>query len=225
MTGDQNRKRLLIAAESFVDARPAIQIARHLAGVAVSDIGGLLVERALETDTLPSFAQRVVTSSGSLALLPQASRMRQMLESDAKAFQEQLTRLARQFSVGWSFEREPGDPVERFIHASAKWDWLVIGHRRIGSYRGCIVTIQPENQATPDIPSLSDLIARASHARTMSLSASLPAEEILKRLELTCAELVLIDAARGPIRSPEQIRMLLEAARCPVFIIRPPETS
>lgn len=220
MTEGQRRKRLLIAAESFVDARPAIQIARYLAGVGVSDIGGLLVERTLETEALPSFAQRVVTSTGSLALLPQASRLRQMLESDAKAFREQLTNLAGQFSAGWTFAREPGDPIERLMHASAQWDWLVIGHRRIGHYRGSIVTIQPQDQAAPDIPSLSDLIARSMHARTMSLSGSLTADDILARVQRTCAELVLIDAARGPIRSPEQIRMLLEAARCPVFIVR-----
>ena len=162
MTGKHRGKRLLIGAESFADAKPALRIAEALLNYGVSDIGGRFVENLQNTETWPPHAQRVVTSGGALSEAPTKAQQKQQFERDAKAFREDLARIASASEIDWRFDREKGNPIQKLVLAARDWDMLVIGHRRLSRHTGCILSIQTEGSGAERTRTLTDDLRRRS---------------------------------------------------------------
>ncbi len=223
MTGKQKGKRLLIGAESFADAKPALRIAEALLNHGVSDIGGRFVENLRNTETWPAHAQCVVTSGGALSDAPTEAQQKQQFERDAKAFREDLARIASASKIDWRFDREEGDPVRQLVLAARDWDMLVIGHRRLSRQTGCILSIQTEGSGADRNRSLTDELSRAFRARTMVIPGQQPEAALLTSINRVCARVVVVDAGAEPMQEASQVQRLLEAARCPVLILGSPE--
>ncbi len=220
MTGSGTpRKRLLIGAGCFADARAALLIADRLAAVTASDLGGFLFEDRTETDIAAPAPRRVVSSRGTLLMVPPPRQMQLLRDSDARAFRQMLHRMAERAAARWSFERRQGDPVGELCTLAGQWDWVLIGHRRVGAHRGRVVMLAPPDGESGDLAALADSLAAALRIRRVTLPAGPDEAEILAQVDRIPAEVVLIDARHGPIRDIGQIRRLLGAARCPVLIL------
>lgn len=228
-------KRLLIGAGSFADALGALRLIERSAGTLAGDIGGLLVEETVVSEVVDLPGQRIVTSSGSVVVAPSRRQIRTLMESDAKAFRETLSELARAKTRKWSFERRRGDLISGLCEASRGWDLLLLGHRETHRRAGRVVLISP-----PDAPSQtavdlaadlaqalrSDLVALWLGSNTSDPKATLGGHEqfvseaaMLARISRMNAAAVVLDLSAGPFRTHDQLRVLLAAARCPVLVL------
>lgn len=215
----RSRKRILIGAGSFADAQAALAIAERLIGRDISDIGGLFLEDSGLLDTAAPRARGLVTARGSILVQPSDRQLRLLWQSDARAFREQLMRVATARAMRWTFERLSGEMVTALCSAAHTWDWLLIGHKSLSAHRGRVVAIPHEDGGEDDVMALAEGLARSIGAGLMVIDDRLSEAEILSRISATHAEVVVIDASAGPFRSTEQIRRLLAAARCPVLVL------
>ncbi|MDW4551164.1 hypothetical protein R5H32_17515 [Defluviimonas sp. D31] len=218
------RRRILIGAGSFADAETAIAIAERIAEAVAADLGGVMVEEpdAAGVSGLP--CQRVVTSSGMLVVAPSSAQMRILLASDARAFRARLSRVAEARALHWSFERRRGELVSGLWEAARSWDLLLLGHRPISRRRGSVVAILPPGPTEIDARALAETLASAlgTGIVTMTPMAGTEAEAeeaLLRRVSRTNAAVVIVDLGAGPVRGPDALRRLLDAARCPVLVI------
>lgn len=242
-------RRLLIGAGSFADAQAALRLAERLAETLSGDLGGLLVEETVVTEIVDRPGQRVVTSSGTVVVAPSPRQVRTLMESDARAFRDSLSGLARARTRKWSFERRQGDLIGGLRESARGWDVLLLGHRPMHQRAGRVVLISPPGGAARDAADLAHDLARALRTDLVALSfgpetaetsatpatpktpaapaadeprgehehfASEPA--LLARLGRLNATAVVLDLAAGPLRSYDQLRRLLDAARCPVLV-------
>ncbi len=225
MKEPNGKKRLLVCAGSFADAQPALRIAEALVGSELGDIAGVLVEELQDVESLPAQARCVVTASGAVCVAPPPEERRLQMESDAKAFRDRLIQLANQATANWRFEREKGDPIGQFISTRRDWDLLVIGHRIIGRQTGCVVTIKPQDADESRTSGLSQSLAKVLRANVLEIEFRESVGELLSTINKTRATAIIIDTVSGPIRDKDQIRKLVDAARCPVLIVGASETQ
>lgn len=214
----RSRKRILIGAGNFADARAALAIVERLTGIHISDIGGLFLEDRGMLEAAAPRDRRVVTSRGSILVVSSQQQLRRLWQSDAKAFRERLMHVASDRSMRWTFEQQAGDTVLSLCSAAQSWDWLVIGHSSVSAHRGRVVAI-PHDAGDGDVTALAGLLSRSLHTGTLVIGGAAPEAEILSQVSATHAAVVVIDAARGPFRTAEQIRRLVNAARCPVLVL------
>ena len=143
-----------------------------------------------------------------------------LLESDAKAFRDSLIRLAKGGTASWRFGREKGEPVSSLLSTQQEWILLVIGHRIIGRQSGRVVTLLPQGESASRTRSLSRNLSQVLNTAVLELDWRLRENELLTTISATSAAVVVIDAASESSRGQDRIRKLLEAARCPVLIVR-----
>ncbi len=225
--------RLLIGASSYVDARPALQLAERLAETLAGDLGGLLIEDIIVAEVIDMPRQRVVTSSGTLVMAPTRQQVRNLTESDARAFRESLSGLAQNKARKWSFERGHGDLVSGLCAAATGWDILLLGHREIHRQAGKVVLIAPPAAAPQRATELATHLSRALQTDLIALSVD-PADTgtgaqhdggfatdsaMLAYIDRTNAAAVVLDLSAGPLHSHDQLRQLLAVARCPVLVL------
>ncbi|SEQ14711.1 hypothetical protein [Thalassovita taeanensis] len=228
-------KRLLIGAGSFADALGALRLAERLAETLAGDLGGLLVEEAVVTEVVGLPGQRVVTASGTLVVAPTRQQVRTLMEGDAKAFRDTLSGLAQSRTRNWSFERRHGDLIGGLCEAARGWDLLLLGYRETHRRAGRVVLIAPPTGASQVAPDLAEDLAKALRTDLYVLSldadAAMPEDEgghreqftsdtaMLGRISRMNASAVVLDLSTGPLRTHNQLRHLLAAARCPVLVL------
>ncbi len=163
-------KRLLIGASCFADAQSGLQLAERLAETLAGDLGGMLIEDTIATEAFDLPGQRVVTSSGTLVVVPSRQQVRSLIESDAKAFRNSLVGLAQTQARKWSFERRHGELISGLCEAATGWDILLLGHREIHHRAGKLVLIAPPGAAAQSAAGLAADLAKELRADLVVLS-------------------------------------------------------
>lgn len=230
-------QRILIGAGCFADAEAAFRLVERFERQLQFELGGLLVDEGFITEAARSPMQRVVTPGGNLVDPPTAQKARALLASDARAFQRLLSATAQARSVKWSFEKRSGDLVRHVFEAAKEWDILLLGRRTLHKRSGQIVIVSGHanrsERAELVAASLADA-AETDHV-TLSLSPKLSKDDaedalfvaepdasgLLTRLNRMNAAAVVVDLEASQWRSSELMRQLLEAARCPLVVLRP----
>lgn len=226
--------RLLIGANTFEDANAALALLAHVLRHSNLKLGGVLIEDSTAFDVCRLAHQRVITSRGSLGLVPSPEKLRHLINADARAFQLSLSRIAEQANTSWTFERDIGDLVSKSLKLAAAWDILVVAHRNLHPVVGKVVVLDRAGSAETDMAKFADLLAANLNTERVTLAVkepvSMPSEgkadkpEVdainlaLARLARMNAQAVLVDLSRGPVCSFKELRRLLDVARCPVFV-------
>ncbi len=226
-------RRLLIGAGSFADAQTAFQLAERFAEEMAEELGGMLVEETFLTEIAGLPKQRIITSSGALIGAPSPTQFRTLMAGDAKAFRKALSAIAR--SRKWSFEQRRGELICGLCEAASGWDLLLLGHRQMHRLTGQVLLIRPPLAASQEAVHLATKLAVALRTRSVALAlgAAEPLQEpgipnteafesegeLLKRMGRIHASAVVLDLGVGPLRTYDQLRMVLAAARCPVLVL------
>lgn len=225
------RKRILIGAPSFADARTALDLAARLADSLAAELGGVLLEEALVGELLGRPGQRVVTPSGALMPAPSPERLRALADSDVKAFRAALREMAALHRQRWSFERRRGELIAGLCEAAAGWDILLLGCAARPARRGRVVLVAPPAGAPDTAQDVARAIARALRAELATLALAgtgrAAAEtltwadetELLRWLGRASAAAVVVDVEAGPFHGQSQLRQLVAVARCPVVVL------
>jgi len=224
-----SKTRILIGASSFADAAAALRILRALRPETPFTFGGLFVEESTMIALCQLPNQRIVSSSGTLVVAPSLPQVRTVLEADARAFRASLQTISGPSADRCTFERSMGELVNTALQASAGWDIIVIGHRNIHPVDGKIVLLEESGKNDQALLAFADHLSDAVSAERVvfAVGPDAPAPRGHRRFETMTEALaevarmnvqaVLVDLARGPIHSPDELRRLLELARCPVF--------
>jgi hypothetical protein len=227
--------RILIGAGSFADAETAIRLADRIAANLPAELGGVLVDEGLMIGIVSLPGQRVVSSGGALQLPPSVQQVSNLIQADAKAFRHRLSTIARGRTVKWSFEQRSGDLISGLCEAAKGWDILLLGYREMHKRPGQVVVVAYASPRAEKAKKLANDLARVLKADVLELclfsdedgaktsdpgcSAVNSEHELLLQLERISASAVVVDLAASPLRSGDQLRHLLEAARCPVFVL------
>lgn len=234
MTGARRDSlRILIGAGSFADARAALRLVERLDENLAKELGGVFVEDTMIAELADIPRQRVITSSGTVVVAPSRHQIRTVIESDANAFRQMLSGLARQHK--WSFERRRGELISGLCEAAKGWDLLLLGYRETHRFSGHVILIAPPDNKSQSAGLFAEDLARALDAATVRMSLSpTPApvsgeptdtefftneDALLARIERTHASAIVLDLSAGPLRTYDQIRRLLTAGRCPIVVI------
>ena len=217
-------RRILIGAGCYADARDAVEIAEHLAAAMRLDLIGLMLDDPAAQETAVTPRQRVVTASGAMILALDRQQMRLVMASDARAFRLHLARIAEIHALPWSFEQQTGELLSGLCRAAQDWDLMMIGQRRSRRTGGPVLVVSgttaPQNA---DEAALIDALATALQTRALHLRVGEPLEtampDLLEKIARTGAALVVTHAGSGPFRTEDQLRQLVDAARCPVLVL------
>lgn len=218
---------ILIGASSYVDAAEALRLISSLTGEWRPRLGGLFIEEAQIAALCCMPNQRVVTTSGALAVAPSLAQIKTIMEADARAFRTALAGIAEGAGLPWSFEREMGDLLEMGLQMAVSWDILVLAHRSINAVTGKVVVLEPAARPSPRAEALGDTMARQLGAERVIFPMPQESHEIgsgsltqtLRALEKVNAQALVIDASDTGLSGADDLRRLTDAARCPVFVI------
>tara|TARA_R110002074_G_scaffold103372_2_gene223116 strand:+ start:2790 stop:3587 length:798 start_codon:yes stop_codon:yes gene_type:complete len=231
-----SKMRILVGASSFADAATALHIAGRVAQDTVTSLGGLLVD---DEDTRVACAipnQRIISASGAVLMTPSQAQIHTLMNAEARAFRQLLQKIADPPALEWSFDRQMGDLISTAMRAASGWDALIFGYRSSHPFIGKVVVFAPPVKDAGGLLSLSQRLAQqlrtdlvafnvgaaapppSGHDRPFDLAFETP-EQAIAALDKINAQVVLIDLSRSPIRSPEQLRNLVRASRCPVVVL------
>ncbi|MDT8328382.1 MAG: hypothetical protein RQ750_13520 [Roseovarius sp.] len=222
--------RILIGAGSFADATAALKILGLMSAGPTVAFGGLLIEDRDILDICQIPNQRVVSASGALVFAPSPAQLRTVIEADAKAFQRSLAKVAGLAGAAWSFEHSIGDLVQQSLTASAGWDIVVVGHRSVHPMRGKIISLRAAPVADDALEAFSERLATSLSGEHLVFAVgdrpeNRPGSHVFATLDAalaalarTNAQAVLLDLSQGPVRRLDQLRQVLEVARCPLFV-------
>jgi len=229
----KSARRILIGAGSFADARAALRLVERLTASLSAELGGMLVEETMLAELADLPRQRVITSRGTFVVAPSPSQIRIAIESDAKAFRQTLSALAQRQK--WSFERRRGELISGLCETAKGWDVLLLGHRETHRLNGQVILIAPPADASQSAEDLAEDLASGLGTSTIRLSMDparpgtfdvFPVTEhfadedaLLTRIGRIHASAVVLDLSAGPLRTYDQLRHLLAAARCPIVVL------
>lgn len=219
------RSRIVVAASSFADASPGVRLAALLSARIEADIEGIFVEEEA-TVLFRSPAARIVSATGTLIALPSPEDLHAALQRDALAFESEIAHIAQVHARPWSFRRLQGrlsGRLDELLHAR---DILLLGHRPLHRIRGPVIRLGPSNRldiaaglaADLGVP-LMDIAVPGSDAKRQAL------DEALALIGRTSATAIVADTVSGPVRAPQEIEALLDAARCPVVLVGAPASG
>ena len=226
---------ILVGASSFVDASEALRLIDRLMADLRPRLGGILVEDS-ETSAICALPnQRVVTASGTLALAPTHAQIRTLMEADARAFRQSLARLAEGVGAPWTFEHEMGDLIHQGLRTALSWDIFVLAYRRINAVSGKVVLVTAPSVKPSRADSLSQALAVQLSAERIEFTVDPSSdaephqdsgtsrhvqtlEQALRGLGRINAQAVVLDLSGGLIEQADDLRRLVDAARCPVFV-------
>ncbi|GAB4356412.1 MAG: hypothetical protein Kow0026_16180 [Oricola sp.] len=226
MTGDEKsarpeRGRIVIAASSFADASSGVRLAALLSSRIEAEIQGVFVEE--ESSILfRSPAARIVSTTGALLDLPSPDEMRAALKRDALAFEGEIARLAREHARSWSFRTVQGRLLAHLGEVLRASDILLLGHRALYRLRGPVIRLGRGPRMEIAASLAADLGVSVMDIDLPDVGGNGQAgafAEILSLVGHTSATAIVADIVSGPVRTPEQIEALLEAARCPVILV------
>lgn len=227
--------RILVGASSYIDARPALHLLSRLMEKWKPCIGGVLVEdmASLSICDLPN--QRIITPGGTIAMAPNASQIRTLIEADARAFKQSLAQLASEAGAPWTFERDTGDLVQTGLNMARAWDIMIFAYRNLHPVAGKVILLESATSADNPVREMSKLLSehltaenvvltvgetthRTSETSTYPRRTYATLEEAYGQLARLNAEAVFVDLSRGPVHTSEDLHRLIEVARCPVFV-------
>lgn len=238
--------RILVGASTFVDAKIALTLVGRMARNLRVCLGGLLVDDTVSTAICGSPNQHIILANGELAQVPTLAQIKTLIRADARAFRASLSRIADAAGTTWTFEQTGGDLVQSSLNMAPAWDIVVLGYRNIHPVDGKIVLIstgQPSDDRVVetwhwlcrDLSADRAVFMIHDSVRTDTEAAPKPPangtfefetlDDAIGKLARMNARVVVLDMARGPIRDPETLRELIEAARCPVFVFGPPAAA
>ncbi|MBR9651497.1 hypothetical protein [Thalassovita aquimarina] len=223
--GRTGPRRILVGAGCFADARAALRLLERLEGPHMAEIHGVLVEEtAISGAAMP--CQRVVTIAGALTVVPSAQQLRRQFESDARAFRRMLSEIAG--SGKWSFEQREGELIGHLREAARGWDMLLVGHRKTQPLTGRVILIAPPAGASPQAADFAAELADVLGAPVQRLAVTpeddadhASAAALLERLGRIPAAAVVIDLPAGGLARPDRLQAVIDAARCPTFVLGP----
>lgn len=222
---ERNVTRILIGAGSFADAEAALRLVERIADRLAAEMGGILVEETIAQELASRPGQRLVTAGGLLVAVPPPDQMRTLIESEARAFREHLARLAEARAARWSFQRRRGDLIGDLWDAAPGWDLLLVGYRTPARHGGPVVLVSPAGHRDGEAQTLAEELAAGLGTDTLTVAPARHATDgdaeaaLLDSIARMRASAVVLDLSAGPLRTPEQVRHLLEAARCPVIAL------
>ncbi|WP_146348179.1 hypothetical protein [Falsiphaeobacter marinintestinus] len=225
--------RIMIGAGCFADAQAAMRLADQILATLPAELGGILIEEDVMADIVQLPGQRVVTSGGSLMVPPSARQIQILADSDARAFRDKLSKIARARSAKWYFERRVGELIHGLFEASKGWDILLLGYREMHKRPGQVVVVTTASRGSARAEKLAGELAQVLETELLVLateeSEATPSEpsrvtmdnepKLLAQLSRINASAVVVDLAACPLQTENQIRQLLEAARCPVVVL------
>lgn len=227
--------RILIGAVSFADAELALRLADRIAQSHIAELRGVLIDEDLLADLVALPGQRIVTPAGQVTHPPSEQELQTLVAADARAFRDMLARIAGTRDLKWSFERRRGRLIDALRAAAKDWDLLILGHREMHRRPGRVVHVTPASGASERAERLAADLAEKLKTELVTLSlprtgateppaTTGPADvardaRFLARLSRINAAAVLVDLATVPLQSEDDLRLLLEAARCPVCIL------
>lgn len=228
----QSKTRVLVGAGSFADAAAALRIAARLAENMMADLGGLLIEDTALTEAYRLPNQRVISASGAIYMAPSPTQVRSLLSADAQAFRKMLADIASHPSTQWVFEQQSGDLVECSINVGQAWDVVIVGHRDMHPLRGDVIFLGTPPSNGDGAFDLAGTLAQKLDTKLVVFAVGDGAvshsangfrfdtlEAALAQLTRTNAQAVVIDLARGPVRTRADLRALMDVARCPVVVL------
>jgi len=225
--------RILISASSFGDAAAALDIVHQLSEQMIGQLGGVLIDEGSVTAACQLPNQRVISASGAVIMAPSPAQVRRLIKADARAFREMLAQVARTPDTKWTFEQQSGDLIDCSINLGRAWDMVILGHRELHPVPGNVVFLgSPLAQADTALDmagtlarnlgtgllvfSFSGAHAEGPRTRTHQFADLVTA---LSQLARANAQVVVIDLTRGPVRTQDQLREVVEMARCPVVVL------
>lgn len=235
MAPPKPKTRILIGAGCFADAEAAMRLVDRILTSLPAELGGVLVDEDVMGGGARWPGQRVVTMRGALVAPPSLPQIRTLQASDARAFRNRLAALARTQSLKWSFERRGGDLIHGMFEAAQGWDILLLGHRELHKRPGHVVILTSDPTASDRAAALarnlagvlttsvltlclSDKDAGSDATGSVRITVRSPAD-LLAHLGRINAAAVVIDLATSPPQMQDQLRQLLDAARCPVAVL------
>lgn len=236
----EKRTRILIGAESFADAKTAIEIARILADALTADLGGLFVADAALTRLPRLPGRRVVSSGGRLLEVPTPRQLRAVFASDIQAFRQELAETARRTSVEWTFETQVGDFMETVAKAAAECDILLLGHRPSHRHLGDVLFVGRSDDPATEPFQLARTLAQALRTRLQHLTL-LPqdtapgarqdaapvrhfktSDALIAYVNQANAAAIVVEMTMAKAEELRQLNDLLRVARCPVAVTGAP---
>lgn len=243
------RQRIVIGASCYADAMRAIPLAAILANRAESDLRGVLVEntQTLVIAGLPF--SRGVTAAGTRMASVSRQQIELCLSGDARAFQAELARRAKEGLRDWTFETLHGEVMAQTLAASDQGDIVLIGHRRLHEHIGPIALLcQPDQMPrrsfdiaaalahdlqTPLVVYMVDphqdprsqanasieLLARRAGLPATTVRVFGATSDLLAALNRGTCSAVVVDLAAGPLRSVADLGALRDNARCSLVIL------
>jgi hypothetical protein len=236
MMGSKHKpRRILIAAECFADAEAALRLFDQGLAASSTELGGLLADNDLWENFTRYPKQSVVTLEGVMMEPPSGQKLHALRAGDARAFQKKLAAVAHAKSVKWSFERRSGELIQCVRQVANAWDILLLGYRTLHKRPGKVVLIGTGAQTEDRAQQVADDLAHVLHTSVLVLSLSMPAaksdpqgmlritvdteQQMLTQLSRINAASVVVDMSFGPLRTLDQLRQTLDAARCPVVVL------
>lgn len=213
--------RILIGVESAADAPRALRLLPILARGMPALFGGLLIMNQVAAKSKP-FSSRVVTTQGQIVAAPDADRMKEIVEAEARAFRQMMADAARSFGAEWTAEVKIGTLGSDLASVANAWDIVVVGHRALHRRRGSVVVFE-SGADDDDLHALasrmaSELGTDVEVLRPRAREASEPTA-LAKRLDRLSTAAVVLDAANASFDSLQQVTELLSVARCPIVIL------
>ena len=237
MTADRSfpELRILIGASSFSDAAAALRLVERLPHPLFSGLGGLLIAEPEMFVACQIPRQRVVLPSGTTVLAPAVAQLRLLLQADARAFQDAISRTAESAHASWVFEQDQGDLISTSLRAASGWDVLLMGYRRFHAKTGKVIVLTNAGPINDEMNRMSERLAREFAADRVVFSIAAPTsasdtaqkpasyrfetlDDCMHALARTNGLAVLLDLSRGPVCSQRELTRVLDAARCPVMV-------
>lgn len=174
----------------------------------------------------------MISATGQMIVAPTRAQVSTLIEADARAFRTSLSKLAALVDAPWTFQRDVGDLIQTSLETAIATDVLVFAHRHIHPVAGKVVLLSSSTtMVAQGAAAMSQKLARQLHANHVALIVGEQTaaerdqsehfetlDDALSRLARINAQAVFLDLAHGPVKTPEQLRHLLDVARCPAFV-------
>ncbi|NNK79205.1 MAG: hypothetical protein HKP40_10880 [Litoreibacter sp.] len=219
-TSLRRTRQLLIAAKCFADAEATLPLILPLLKLMPARLAGILAEERI-TELAVTADQQIVSTRGRRLEIPSQLETLGLSKSDARAFERTLAETAAAQSTEWRFKTEPGDLISSVCASVSDEDLVLLGHRPLLRQRGRVLLLRSRSATKDRAQEMASKLAQALR----TVVSEVPPEEgevsqdILARVDRSHASLVVADFRAGPLKTREELRRLLDAARCPVAVL------
>lgn len=227
-SGRPGHSRIVVAATSFADASSGVRLASLLSARIEADLQGVFIEEEETVGLFRSPSTRIVSATGALLALPSSAELRAALKRDALAFEREIARIAQTHARSWSFRILQGRLFAHIGELLQARDILLLGQRPLHRLGGPVVRLGRSGR--PDIAAdlAADLripLVEIAVADGEAVQPSVTLDEAFALIGRTSATAIVADTLAGPVRTPEEIEALLDAARCPVILVSAPASN